>query len=225
VEEAMQAAGGGPVRLSPVVASERLRGASGPAVPRVEELARRLVAIEPRSWRRCWIDVSRLLPRVFPHHEEVGPTRLQNDPLLALTARHTGTLLVTRDAHFEALRAVSDVSLLEVCLKWQARKIVLPEPPCSSAGPARDGRLDRRGVAHVHVMYTETAMRTTAVRHKHLKLDQGKIDFAKRYFGVDSEQEAIERALGLLMDEERIVRRLKPLRGILKGDERPWPYR
>jgi hypothetical protein len=74
-------------------------------------------------------------------------------------------------------------------------------------------------------MYTETAMRTTAVRHKHLKLDQGKIDFAKRYFGVDSEQEAIERALGLLMDEERIVRRLKPLRGILKGDERPWPYR
>ena len=44
-------------------------------------------------------------------------------------------------------------------------------------------------------MYTETSMRTTAVRHKHLKLDQGKIDFAKRYFGVDSEQQAIERAL------------------------------
>lgn len=64
-----------------------------------------------------------------------------------------------------------------------------------------------------------------SVRHKHLKLDQTKIDFAKRYFDVDSEQEAIDRALALLMDEERIVRRLKPLRGILKGDERPWPYR
>ncbi len=74
-------------------------------------------------------------------------------------------------------------------------------------------------------MYTETSMRTTAVRHKHLKLDQGKIDFAKRYFGVDSEQEAIERALALLMDEARITRRLRPLRGILKGDGRPWPYR
>jgi len=35
---------------------------------------------------------------------------------------------------------------------------------------------------------------TTAVRHKHLELDQGQIDFAKRYFGVGSEQEAIERA-------------------------------
>ena len=65
-------------------------------------------------------------------------------------------------------------------------------------------------------------MRTKAVRHKHLKLDQRKIDFAKRYFGVDSEQEAIDRALALLMDDERIVRRLRPLRGILKGDERPW---
>lgn len=64
-----------------------------------------------------------------------------------------------------------------------------------------------------------------ATRHKHLKLDQKKIDFAKRYFGVVSEQEAIERALALLMQEGRIVRRLKPLQGILRGDDRPWPYR
>jgi len=74
-------------------------------------------------------------------------------------------------------------------------------------------------------MYTDTSMRMRTIRHKHLKLDQGKIDFAKRYFGVDSEQEAIDRALALLMEEERIGRRLRPLRGILKGDERPWPYR
>jgi predicted nucleic acid-binding protein len=105
LEEAMEAVGGGPVRLSPVVACELLRGARGPAVPRVEELVRRLVAVEPPSWRRCWIDAGRLLPKVFPHHEEVGLARLQNDVLLALTARHTGTLFLTRDAHFEALRA------------------------------------------------------------------------------------------------------------------------
>jgi hypothetical protein len=34
-------------------------------------------------------------------------------------------------------------------------------------------------------------------RHKHLKLDQRKIDVAKRYFGVTSKQEAIDRALAL----------------------------
>ncbi|MBI2218584.1 MAG: hypothetical protein HYU51_14945 [Candidatus Rokubacteria bacterium] len=62
-------------------------------------------------------------------------------------------------------------------------------------------------------------------RHKHLKLDQRKIDFAKRYFGVASEQEAIDRALGLLMQEHRIASKLKPLQGLLRGDDRAWPYR
>lgn len=67
-------------------------------------------------------------------------------------------------------------------------------------------------------------MGTAALKHKHLKLDQRKIDFAKRYFGVKSEQEAIDQALSLLMEEERLVKALKPLQGALKGDERPWPY-
>ena len=62
------------------------------------------------------------------------------------------------------------------------------------------------------------------LRHKHLKLDQTKINFAKRYFGVTSEQEAIDKALSLLMQEEQIVRRLKPLRGVLASDRKPWPY-
>jgi hypothetical protein len=67
-------------------------------------------------------------------------------------------------------------------------------------------------------------MSASELKHKHLKLDQRKIDFAKRYFGVGSEQEAIDRALSLLMEEERLVKALKPLQGTLKGDERPWPY-
>ena len=67
-------------------------------------------------------------------------------------------------------------------------------------------------------------MPTDARRHKHLKLDQRKIDFAKRYFGVTSEQEAIDRALALLMEEERQVKAMKPLKGALKGDRREWPY-
>jgi hypothetical protein len=67
-------------------------------------------------------------------------------------------------------------------------------------------------------------MRATGLKHKHLKLDQRKINFAKRYFGVKSEQEAVDRALSLLMEEEQLVKALKPLQGTLKGDERPWPY-
>ncbi len=67
-------------------------------------------------------------------------------------------------------------------------------------------------------------MRAAALKHKHLKLDQRKIDFAKRYFGVESEREAIDRALSLLMEEQQIVKAMKPLKGVLKGDGRPWPY-
>lgn len=78
-------------------------------------------------------------------------------------------------------------------------------------------------------MYTlcrqSSVMPTPALKHKHLNLDQKKIDFAKRYFGVDSEQEAIDRALSLLIEEKKILAAIKPLEGSLKGDRRPWPYR
>jgi hypothetical protein len=68
-------------------------------------------------------------------------------------------------------------------------------------------------------------MATDRRKHKHLKLDQRKIDFAKRYFGVQSEQEAIDRALTLLIEEERLVRSMKPLKGVLRRDRGEWPYR
>lgn len=68
-------------------------------------------------------------------------------------------------------------------------------------------------------------MTAPVLKHKHLKLDQRKIDFARRYFGVKSEQEAVDRALSLLMEEEEIVEGMKPLRGVLRGDDRDWPYR
>jgi len=67
-------------------------------------------------------------------------------------------------------------------------------------------------------------MSAITLKHKHLKLDQGKIDVAKRYFGVKSEREAIDKALSLLVEEERIIRAMKRLKGSLKGEDRKWPY-
>ena len=68
-------------------------------------------------------------------------------------------------------------------------------------------------------------MSTASLKHKHLVLDQRKIEAAKRYFGVQSEQEAVDKALSLLVQEQRLNKALKPLKGVLKGDDRPWPYR
>jgi hypothetical protein len=67
-------------------------------------------------------------------------------------------------------------------------------------------------------------MPSVVLKHKHLKLDQEKITFAKRYFGVDSEQEAIDKALSLLIEEEHIMKGMKPLKGFLKSDKKKWPY-
>ena len=102
--EILMAVGNPPVRLSPVVASELLRGVSGRGARSVMRVVRGLVTLEPPSWRACWLEAGRLLPRLFSDHETLGLARLQNDLLLALTARHTGTLFATADAHFLAIR-------------------------------------------------------------------------------------------------------------------------
>jgi hypothetical protein len=44
------------------------------------------------------------------------------------------------------------------------------------------------------------------VRHKHLKLDQSKIDRAKKLLRAKTEQETIERALDLVLGEEAIIK-------------------
>ena len=53
-----------------------------------------------------------------------------------------------------------------------------------------------------------------AVRHKHLKLDQGKIDKVRRLFGVKTEQETIELALDLALAEEPLLRAHRKVRGM-----------
>jgi predicted nucleic acid-binding protein len=114
LDQVFQKMGNVPVRLSPVVASELLRGVSKRPRSVIERLVRQLVPIEPPSWRQCWYDAGRLLPEVFRDHEEIGLSRLQNDVLLALTARHTGALFVTTDGHFEAMRRLIPFHLVKL---------------------------------------------------------------------------------------------------------------
>lgn len=105
VADVLERVQGGPVRLSPVVASELLlRIASGKAARAIERLASSLVPIEPPSWRNAWLEAGRILPKTFASYEHIGLARLQNDVLLALTARHTGAVLVSKDAHFRAIQ-------------------------------------------------------------------------------------------------------------------------
>jgi hypothetical protein len=63
-------------------------------------------------------------------------------------------------------------------------------------------------------MFTMCYIVNMTVRHKHLKLDQRKIDRARRMLGTKTEQETLERALDMVLAEERIVRALRRGRAV-----------
>jgi hypothetical protein len=52
-----------------------------------------------------------------------------------------------------------------------------------------------------------------ALRRKRLKLDQDKLDRARRLLGVSTEQEAVETALDLLLGEDAILAADRKARG------------
>ncbi|MFO0699938.1 MAG: hypothetical protein U0236_11965 [Nitrospira sp.] len=57
---------------------------------------------------------------------------------------------------------------------------------------------------------------TSAIRHKHLQLDQVKLTRAKTVLGAKTETEAIERALTLVVDEHELDQALKRAKGRLQ---------
>lgn len=56
-------------------------------------------------------------------------------------------------------------------------------------------------------------MGAVLLRHKHLQLDQRKLDRAKSLLGAKTETEAIEQALTLVIDETALDRVLKVAKG------------
>jgi hypothetical protein len=63
-------------------------------------------------------------------------------------------------------------------------------------------------------MFTNHNIVNMSVRHKHLKLDQSKIDKARRLFGAKTEQETIERALDIVIAEEPILRAHRKIKNV-----------
>jgi len=63
-------------------------------------------------------------------------------------------------------------------------------------------------------MFAKHTSVNMAVRHKHLKLDQAKIDRARRLFGLKTEQETIEHALDLALAEKPLLRVHRRVRGV-----------
>jgi len=54
---------------------------------------------------------------------------------------------------------------------------------------------------------------TSPLRHKHVRIDQAKLERAKRVLDARSETEALDRALALVVAEDEIDDTLQGLRG------------
>ncbi len=63
-------------------------------------------------------------------------------------------------------------------------------------------------------MFTLRCFVNMAIRHKHLKLDQAKLDRARKLIRAGTEQETVERALDLLLAEEPILRAHRRVRAV-----------
>ena len=59
----------------------------------------------------------------------------------------------------------------------------------------------------------EARMGTVVLRHKHVQLDQGKLDRARRVLGARTETETLDRALDFVVTEADIDRALRGARG------------
>ena len=59
-------------------------------------------------------------------------------------------------------------------------------------------------------------MATIRLRHKHVQLDQRKLDRARRLLGARTDTEALDRALDLVVTEAEIDRALRAARGKAK---------
>lgn len=56
-------------------------------------------------------------------------------------------------------------------------------------------------------------MKAVSLRHKHLQLDQDKLDRARRILGANTETEALDRALEIVVSEAEVDRALRKVRG------------
>jgi hypothetical protein len=66
---------------------------------------------------------------------------------------------------------------------------------------------------YIHHESREGQMAVIALRHKHVQLDQRKLDRARRVLGARTETETLDRALDLVVTEADIDRALRAARG------------
>lgn len=92
------------IRLSPVVYHELIRCNRSPKSKQGFEVpAKRLLFLPPPT-TKMWITAGEIAGKIIGNHDERSLERIQNDLLIALTARENGAVLITRDKLFSTIQ-------------------------------------------------------------------------------------------------------------------------
>src|SRR5918992_531290 len=95
-------------------------------------------------------------------------------------------------------------------------KIENPKSKIAGQLKAADHYVNLRMFIKSNIMNIEPfggAMKTSSLRHKHVQLDQRKLNRALRILGARTETEALDRALSVVVSEDKIDTALRKARG------------
>lgn len=100
------------IRISPVVYHELLRGLRSEGLKKkVEKVIGRIVFLPPPT-EKMWVKAAELAGAVTGSHDEIGLEKIQNDLLIALTAKAQGATLITQDKHFKTIQKYVPLRLI-----------------------------------------------------------------------------------------------------------------
>lgn len=99
------------IRICPVVYHELIRCIREESRNKVETSLERLLFLPPPS-TKIWITAGQLAGKVLGNFDERSLEKIQNDLLIALTARENGVLLITQDRFFETIQKKIKFQLL-----------------------------------------------------------------------------------------------------------------
>lgn len=100
------------IRVCPVVYQELIRGIRTEAIRKKVERALHPLVFLPPPTNAMWIQAGELASKVLGSKDERSLEKIQNDLLIALTARMNGATLITQDHHFLKIKKQLDFKLL-----------------------------------------------------------------------------------------------------------------
>jgi hypothetical protein len=137
------------------------------------------------------------------------PPRLQFDPNESHRSGSSRILITVKSSKFSELFTTPD----------KLQKITVESPRLHRLHESFGSQDDSRRLADVHNFQYDAhrerseAMKAASLRHKHLQLDQGKLDRARRILGAKTETETLDRALSIVVSEADIDKALGKVRG------------